>query len=513
MSTSPTENIELVASLPPEGASRKRQRRVPRQTPRSPNTHPSSGTVGVNEAPHSEVASHVVPGQRSVPEVDVGSEDYLDAEAVSEQGGMTRLLVSPPLSRFVQDVERTRMMGGSSLDHSRPSDASAVDAEKSYTEAMSVDPLSLGIRELVRSRQRPVNRPPTVDRRRRQADNRTGTAHWSPGSEETVAEASAKDIGLQIPAETAGPSPRLGGVSGAPATRVVLVPERLYESPAIVEDTQSDRLDRRIPGADTVVLAPQVRLDNRGNLVLDERSLVVTASHVADAHADAGQESVHPEQHSDHAGAGGGNASMASAASGPASVESDLQRRVQRHRRAIRAEQQRLLRTAITSEQRPAENENISVETHTGAPRRGAATIASFTNRASCERWPPEETALFYRALRAFGQNYSMIEQLFPNRNRKQIKNKFKKEERSNPALIEAALREHGARRHHLSLGRHTCATDTTLSDNSEHAVPEAGIGSSKATAERGQIFQGFDNDYIQRVFGAASPVLPEEIP
>lgn len=52
------------------------------------------------------------------------------------------------------------------------------------------------------------------------------------------------------------------------------------------------------------------------------------------------------------------------------------------------------------------------------------------------ERWSPEETALFYRALRAFGTDFTLIAQLFPARDRKNIKNKFCREERESPQLV-----------------------------------------------------------------------------
>jgi transcription factor TFIIIB component B'' len=40
------------------------------------------------------------------------------------------------------------------------------------------------------------------------------------------------------------------------------------------------------------------------------------------------------------------------------------------------------------------------------------------------ERWAKEETDLFFRALRHFGTDFTLIAQLFPKRDRKHIKNK-----------------------------------------------------------------------------------------
>lgn len=54
--------------------------------------------------------------------------------------------------------------------------------------------------------------------------------------------------------------------------------------------------------------------------------------------------------------------------------------------------------------------------------------------------WPPEETIRFYRCLHTIGTDFSMMIQLFPNRTRRDLKLKFKKEERLNLKLINKAL-------------------------------------------------------------------------
>eukprot|EP00884_Botryococcus_braunii_P005993 jgi/Botrbrau1/15395/Bobra.43_2s0023.1 len=73
----------------------------------------------------------------------------------------------------------------------------------------------------------------------------------------------------------------------------------------------------------------------------------------------------------------------------------------------------------------------------------------SFSNRISCHRWSHSETILFYRALLIFGQDYFMMGQFFPGRQRKHLKNKFKAEERANPDRIETVMRKH------IELGTH----------------------------------------------------------
>lgn len=54
--------------------------------------------------------------------------------------------------------------------------------------------------------------------------------------------------------------------------------------------------------------------------------------------------------------------------------------------------------------------------------------------------WPHEETVKFYRCLNTVGSDFSLMLNLFPNRSRRDLKLKFKKEERTNPSLIDKAL-------------------------------------------------------------------------
>eukprot|EP01135_Chromosphaera_perkinsii_P008582 Nk52_evm24s1401 gene=Nk52_evmTU24s1401 len=67
-------------------------------------------------------------------------------------------------------------------------------------------------------------------------------------------------------------------------------------------------------------------------------------------------------------------------------------------------------------------------------------TYYSYSNRTTPEKWTEVDTRKFYRAISKCGTDFSLIEMMFPNRSRKQIKSKFKKEERTNRAMIERAL-------------------------------------------------------------------------
>ena len=54
--------------------------------------------------------------------------------------------------------------------------------------------------------------------------------------------------------------------------------------------------------------------------------------------------------------------------------------------------------------------------------------------------WPHDETVKFYRCLQIIGTDFSLMCPLFPKRSRRDLKLKFKKEERSNGLLINKAL-------------------------------------------------------------------------
>ncbi|EPQ60383.1 hypothetical protein GLOTRDRAFT_67965 [Gloeophyllum trabeum ATCC 11539] len=65
---------------------------------------------------------------------------------------------------------------------------------------------------------------------------------------------------------------------------------------------------------------------------------------------------------------------------------------------------------------------------------------ASYSKKVKGSRWSAEETELFYDALSQFGENYEMISMLLPGRDRKACKNKFKAEDKKNPARINYCL-------------------------------------------------------------------------
>jgi hypothetical protein len=67
-------------------------------------------------------------------------------------------------------------------------------------------------------------------------------------------------------------------------------------------------------------------------------------------------------------------------------------------------------------------------------------TSASFKPKLKPLKWTKDETELFYKCLSIFGTNFSMLAIMFPTRNRKQLLNKYKNEERINPGHVNYAL-------------------------------------------------------------------------
>ncbi|XP_052288408.1 uncharacterized protein LOC102613204 isoform X6 [Citrus sinensis] len=73
-------------------------------------------------------------------------------------------------------------------------------------------------------------------------------------------------------------------------------------------------------------------------------------------------------------------------------------------------------------------------------PRVHFFNYQSFMKKTPTVRWSKQETELFYEAIRQFGTDLSMIQQLFPGRTRQQVKLKYKKEEREHPLRLTEAL-------------------------------------------------------------------------
>jgi transcription factor TFIIIB component B'' len=65
---------------------------------------------------------------------------------------------------------------------------------------------------------------------------------------------------------------------------------------------------------------------------------------------------------------------------------------------------------------------------------------SSYVQRAPADKWSDADTERFYAGLAQWGTDFTMLSRLFANRSRRQIKNKYKREERVYPQRIDAAL-------------------------------------------------------------------------
>lgn len=68
-------------------------------------------------------------------------------------------------------------------------------------------------------------------------------------------------------------------------------------------------------------------------------------------------------------------------------------------------------------------------------------TYSSFRKHRPKHFWSDKETTKFYKALNVVGTDFSLMQNLFPNRSRQELKNKFKREERLNRKLVDIAIK------------------------------------------------------------------------
>ncbi|XP_028101424.1 uncharacterized protein LOC114300763 isoform X1 [Camellia sinensis] len=76
----------------------------------------------------------------------------------------------------------------------------------------------------------------------------------------------------------------------------------------------------------------------------------------------------------------------------------------------------------------------------------------SYMKKTPRSRWSKQDTELFYEAVRQFGTDISMIQQLFPGRTRNQVKLKYKKEECQQPLRLQEALTNRAEDHSHYQL-------------------------------------------------------------
>ncbi|XP_061657384.1 mucin-2 [Syngnathoides biaculeatus] len=97
---------------------------------------------------------------------------------------------------------------------------------------------------------------------------------------------------------------------------------------------------------------------------------------------------------------------------------------------------------SLTVEVQRAKGPNPAEDRDPIFERGSTTTYSSFRPSTYCKPWTSEETDMFFLAISMVGTDFSMIGQLFHNRTRAEIRNKFKREERQNSWRIDKAFRE-----------------------------------------------------------------------
>jgi len=75
---------------------------------------------------------------------------------------------------------------------------------------------------------------------------------------------------------------------------------------------------------------------------------------------------------------------------------------------------------------------------------RTSTNYGTWSKKRRHSDWSERETIKFYKALSVFGSDFSMMESIFKNRSRQELKLKFKKEEKMNNKIVDKCLKEKG---------------------------------------------------------------------
>lgn len=128
------------------------------------------------------------------------------------------------------------------------------------------------------------------------------------------------------------------------------------------------------------------------------------------------------------------------------------------------------------------------VEENTGHKFINSATASK---RVKTPRWTKEETDEFFRGVSMWGTDFEMIARMFPNRNRKMIKAKWNKEDRSNGARLDLAFR----RKLSVNVAEYSIMANVDLSG----PAPEIKVGDEDESSLRARTQQkkeeGGDDD------------------
>ncbi|XP_077244286.1 uncharacterized protein LOC143884543 [Tasmannia lanceolata] len=98
----------------------------------------------------------------------------------------------------------------------------------------------------------------------------------------------------------------------------------------------------------------------------------------------------------------------------------------------------------------------------------------SFMVRTPKERWSKSDTELLYKAIRQFGTDFAMIQQLFPGRTRHQVKLKYKAEERKHPLEVADALIHRSKDHSHFEMVIERLKAQAEQNSNRDTGSPDA---------------------------------------
>ncbi|XP_039689748.1 transcription factor TFIIIB component B'' isoform X2 [Medicago truncatula] len=114
----------------------------------------------------------------------------------------------------------------------------------------------------------------------------------------------------------------------------------------------------------------------------------------------------------------------------------------------------------------------------------------SFRDKSPRVKWSKQDTEKFYEALKEFGLDFTMIQQIFASKTRRQIKLKFKNEDQHHPLRITDAINSHSSDHHifksviaKLPQISTTNANQEATEDTTEDMSP--GINEQVATTEQ----------------------------
>ncbi|KAI4495203.1 hypothetical protein M0804_001404 [Polistes exclamans] len=134
-----------------------------------------------------------------------------------------------------------------------------------------------------------------------------------------------------------------------------------------------------------------------------------------------------------------------------------------------------------------------------------------YKRRPKGKEWPKWETLKFYKALNVVGTDFLLMQTLFPNRTRQEIKLKYKKEERLNRRLIEKALEFHqefspemeeDLAKFEASI-RQQCSTEQEVeTKNKEKKKLKRRLGSRFAARSVGEIVASDEDDVMESEMG-----------